>query len=97
MEDFVRAVCLQTQKKRADWLQVQGDGISDEYIGESNEARGDIRFAWQAMSEAMWSTRSSAEINEPFGGDNVYEKMALREHGEALCRGISKRLRSVQK
>jgi hypothetical protein len=89
LEDFVRSVCLQVQKKVVDWLQVQGDGISDEYIGETNEARGDIRFAWQAMSEAMWPKRSDAEIEVPFGGDNVYAGMALREHGEALCLGIS--------
>ena len=85
LEGFVQSVCYQAWKKTADWLQVQGDGISDEYIGETSEARGDLRFAWQSLSEYMWPVRSAAEIDAPFGSDNVYKGMALREHGEDMC------------
>ena len=83
--EFVQSVCNHADKKDIDWLQVQGNGISDEYIAETNEARGDLRFAWQALSEAMWPLPSAAEVDIPFGGDRVYEGMALLKHGKAMC------------
>ena len=76
------------KQKDVDWLQVQGNGISDEYIAETNEARGDLHFAWQALSRAMSPLRSPAEIDGPLGGDVVYKGMTLQKHGKALCQGL---------
>jgi hypothetical protein len=85
LDRFVRSICNHARRKDVDWLQVQGDGVSDEYIAETNEARGDMRFAWQALSEAMWPKPSPAEKLTRFGGDGVYDGMQLQEHGNALC------------
>ena len=85
LANFVQSVCNHAHQKDVDWLQVQGNGISDEYIAETNEARGDIRFAWQALSEAMWPLQSAAEINRSSGENSLYHGIMLRNYGEDMC------------
>ena len=86
--DFVKGICetwlRKSGVKTPDWLQVQGDGISDEYMTGEHSARGDLRWAWQAIQEAMWPKQSSFEIS-PFG-DKYTTKLKLKMHGKKLCR-----------
>ena len=85
---FCKGICKRGFEKSGvktpDWLQVQGDGISDEYMTGEHSARGDLRWAWQAIQEAMWPKQSSFEIS-PFG-DKYTTKLKLKMHGKKLCR-----------
>ena len=73
------------------WLQVQGNGVCDEYFFGTedrpwNTPRGDYRYMWMALQEAMYPEPTAAE-NMPFG-DEVYRELGLRKAGERMC-GIS--------
>jgi hypothetical protein len=85
--DFVKGICKawlgKDKMKKPDWLQVQGDGISDEYIFGEHRARGDLRWAWQAIQEEMWPKQSSFE-NSPFVDKGI--TMKLRRYGNTLCK-----------
>ena len=81
---FVGGICSTWKKKNIDWLQVQGDGISDEYMESKRSARGHIRWAWQAIMDAMWPKQSMFE-NSPFG-DEYYERLNMLEEGQKLCK-----------
>ena len=90
--EFVSSICKawggnRTQKKdRVDWLQLQGEGFSDEYVEGERSPRGDLRYAWQAIMEAMWTRPSEHETNH-FGGQD-YDAMDLKSQGIALCDAV---------
>ena len=92
--EFVPIVCDGWKSKRVTWLQVQGDGISDEYHKKKwppwqdlpiRSPQGDIRWAWMAMTEKFWPTPSVHE-KYPFG-DSYYHDLKLAEDGEKICPG----------
>ena len=86
-DDFVTGICQQWKNRELDWLQVQGDGISDEYMTGKRSARGHIRWAWQAIMEAMWPKPSAVEI-APFGDEYFYKALNMTEEGNLLCKKL---------
>ena len=83
-ENFLNRVCKFWKHKKIDWLQVQGDGISDEYISGEHTAMGNLRWAWQALTEAMWPRPSKYEVSA-FGG-KYYQKDEMEKQGIQLCK-----------
>ena len=89
---FVPLICDGWKSKRVAWLQVQGDGISDEYHKTKwspnfrfRSPQGDVRWAWMAMTEKFWPSPSVHE-KYPFG-DSYYHDLKLADDGEKLCPG----------
>ena len=78
-----KCVCKTWKMKKIDWLQVQGDGISDEYMSENRMAMGNLRWAWQCLTEAMWPKQSIYE-SIPFG-DGGEEEEGLRPPRRGFC------------
>jgi len=91
---FVHLVCSGWKDPRKFWVQVQGDGISDEYHKKKwpwwkdlpiRSPQGDVRWAWMAMAEKFWKFPSVHEVDH--FGDKVYDDLKLSEDGERLCPG----------
>jgi hypothetical protein len=81
---FINSVCKTWKMKKIDWLQVQGDGISDEYMSENRMAMGNLRWAWQCLTEAMWPKQSIYEFI-PFGDGGEYNATYMKKEGMKLC------------
>ena len=93
---FLTQICYAWQAKihglsrgeKFDWISVHGPGITDASpTKKSFVARGDLRYAWQALVEFMWPNPSDAEIASPLGRDDggAYAQMNMRAAGELLC------------
>jgi hypothetical protein len=89
--DVAQHFCGHWHNRTTEWIQVQGDGVSDEYLEEGRRANGEEAYVWKALQAAFWPVPTEYEDYKDGSTDvfkdPVVERMGLREVGLRLCGG----------